>query len=119
MSFLGFTIAHNQIITEPNKVKAMVNWPTPSSRKQLQQFLGFANFYRCFINKYSVIALPLTRLTSPKTPFRWTEEAAAAFTELKNRFSSSPILSQVDPVLQCLVEVDASDSRVGAVLSQR
>ncbi|KAM9425720.1 cytidine deaminase [Pholidichthys leucotaenia] len=54
-----------------------------------------------------------------KVPFLWSEEAATAFATLKKQFSESPILVQVDPNLQCLMEVDASDSRVGAVLSQR
>lgn len=87
--------------------------------KQLQRFLGFANFYRRFIKNYSRLAAPLTALTSTSTLFRWTSEAEAAFQKLKGCFTSAPVLTQVDPELQFVMEVDASDTGVGAILSQR
>ncbi|KAM9376125.1 aminopeptidase N-like [Pholidichthys leucotaenia] len=118
-TFLGFVISHKKIIADQEKVKTVVEWPVPSSRKQLQQLLGFASFYRSFVKDHSIIALPLTRLTSTEVPFRWTEKAEAAFVKLKSVFSSPPILAQVEPSLQCLMEVDASDFGVGAVLSHR
>ena len=65
------------------------------------------------------MAAPFTTLTSTSTPFHWTPEAEAAFLELKSHFTATPILTQPDPELQFIVEVDASDTRVGAVLSQR
>ena len=117
--FLGFIIETGQVRADPEKVKAVTEWPTPSSRKQLQQFLGFANFYRRFIRNYSKLAAPLTRLTSSKTMFSWTPEAGLAFQLLKERFSSAPILIQPDDTRQFVVEVDASDTGVGAILSQR
>lgn len=104
---------------DPAKLKAVVEWPTPSSRRELQSFLGFSNFYRRFIRDYSSVARPLTALTSTKLPFRWNEEAGKAFTDLKQRFTSAPILTVPDPSLQFVVEVDASESGVGGVLSQR
>ncbi len=119
VSFLGYVIAQGQVQMDPSKVSAVSNWPTPVSLKQLQRFLGFANFYRRFIRNYSRIAAPLTALTSTAIPFRWTPEAEQAFTELKRRFISAPVLTQPDPALQFIVEVDASDTGVGAVLSQR
>ena len=66
-----------------------------------------------------ITAAPLTRLTSPALPFAWTPEAEAAFSGIKRRFSSAPILIQPDPSRQFIVEVDASDTGWGAVLSQR
>uniref|UniRef100_A0A674MFK3 Gypsy retrotransposon integrase-like protein 1 n=1 Tax=Takifugu rubripes TaxID=31033 RepID=A0A674MFK3_TAKRU len=119
ISFLGFVVARGQLSPDPAKVRAVMEWPTPSSRKQLQQFLGFANFYRRFIRDYSKVAAPLTRLTSTLLSFRWTPEAETAFNRLKGLFSSSPILTHPDPNRQFVVEVDASDVGVGAVLSQR
>ena len=74
--------------------------------------------YRRFIRNYSSVAAPLTALTSPRVPFRWTSAAAEAFGELKTRFSSAPILIFPDLTRQFIVEVDASDTGVGAVLSQ-
>lgn len=99
-------------------MEAVQNWPVPTTRKQLQRFLGFANFYRRFIRGHSQIAAPLTQLTSLKQTYTWTTEADKAFTELKHRFTHAPVLVHPDPGQQFVVEVDASDSGVGAVLSQ-
>ena len=95
------------------------SWPIPTSRKDLQRFLGFANFYRRFIRNFSSIVSPLTKLTSIKKPFQWSAEAESAFQTLKDRFSTAPILIMPDPEKQFVVEVDASDTGAGAVLSQR
>ncbi len=85
----------------------------------LQRFLGFANFYRRFIRNFSQLAAPLTALTSTKTPFRWSSAAGAAFAKLRSYFVSAPIFVAPDPSRQFVVEVDASEVGVGAVLSQR
>lgn len=103
---------------DPGKVRAVTSWPTPENRKQLQRFLGFAN-YRKFIQGYGSVAAPLHQLTSSKTKFVWNSAAEEAFQGLRSRFSSAPILVLPDPQKQFIVEVDASDSGVGAVLSQR
>ncbi|XP_054624868.1 retrotransposon-derived protein PEG10 isoform X1 [Dunckerocampus dactyliophorus] len=117
--FLGYIVEKGQLRADPAKIQAVVEWPTPKSRKHLQRFLGFANFYRRFIRNFSSKAGPLTRLTSPKIPFVWTPEANSAFNTLKTLFTSAPVLVHPDPNLQFSVEVDASDTGVGAVLSQR
>ncbi|XP_041810033.1 uncharacterized protein lrfn4b [Chelmon rostratus] len=119
VSFLGFIVSPGSIQMDPAKVSAVVEWATPSDRKQVQRFLGFANFYRRFVRNYSSIAAPLHALTSPGSKFQWNTQAEEAFNTLKQRFTSSPILSMPDPKLQFIVEVDASDVGVGAVLSQR
>lgn len=119
VSFLGFVIAGGEVRPDPAKVRAVVEWPVPTTRKQLQRFLGFANFLRRFIRNYSSVAAPLTGLTSLSVPFRWTAAANAAFCRLKSLFSTAPVLVQPDPSGQFIVEVDASDTGVGAVLSQR
>lgn len=102
------------------KVEAVTSWPAPESHKQLQCFLRFANFYRHFIQGYSSVAAHLTALTSSKVLlFKWSPEAEEAFKNLKARFTTAPILQVPDPERQFVVEVDASDVGVGAVLSQR
>ena len=118
-SFLGFIISQGELRMDPAKVSAVADWPTPTNRKQLQCFNGFSNFYRRFVKNYSTIAAPLTALTSSSVPFRWTPEAEAAFSDLKRLFISSPILVYPDRSLQFVVEVDASETEVGAILSQR
>ena len=113
ISFLGYIIGQGQIKMDPSKVSAVAEWPSPPTCKRLQQFLGFANFHRRFIQGYSQVTAPLTALTSTKSSFTWTPEAETAFLGLKKRLVSPPILVQPDPSLQFVVKVDASDTRVG------
>ncbi|XP_061786097.1 uncharacterized protein [Nerophis lumbriciformis] len=108
-----------QLRAGPAKIKSVVDWPTPTTRKHLQRFLGFANFYRRFIRNFSQVAEPLTKLTSTKIPFLWTSETQRSFEKLKLLFTSAPVLIHPNVSTQFFVEVDASDSGVGAVLSQR
>jgi hypothetical protein len=75
VTFLGYIIAKDSLQMDPAKVSAVTSWATPETRKQLQRFLGFANFYRRFIRGFSSIASPLSALTSPKVPFRWSDAA--------------------------------------------
>ena len=96
LGFLGFRVAPGRLEADPEKIKAVKEWPTPNTRRRLQQFLGFAKFYRRFIRDYSRIAAPLTRLTSPKQPFKWDSAAEEAFCLLKTSFSTHPILVQPD-----------------------
>ncbi|KAL0162278.1 hypothetical protein M9458_041674, partial [Cirrhinus mrigala] len=118
VTFLGHIISSKGIKPDPAKIEAVAKWPVPDSRKALQHFLGFANFYRRYIRNFGQIAAPLTALTSTKVSFRWNQEAQVAFDTLKSHFISAPVLLVSDPELQYIVEFDASDVRVGAVLSQ-
>lgn len=72
-------ILPGNIRMDPAKVSVMLSWPVSDSRKQLQQFLGFANFYCRFVRNYSSVVAPLTALTSVRKPFSWSPEADAAF----------------------------------------
>lgn len=120
ISFLGYIISADGVLMDDSKVKAVVKWPQPSSVKELQRFLGFANFYRRFIRNFSVIASPLTSLLRGGGKyFKWTTDCAAAFAQLKEKFTSAPILHHPDPEREFIIEVDASNTGVGAVLSQR
>ncbi len=97
-----------------------VNWPTPKTTKELQRFLGFANFYRRFIRNFSTIAAPLISLLKGGKPLsRLVHCSIRGFQQLKQRFISAPILHHPDPELEFTVEVDASNTGIGAVLSQR
>lgn len=119
VTFLGSVVSAEGISMDPDKVRAVLDWAVPDSRVALQRFLGFANFYRRFIRNFSQVAAPLTALTSSKSKFAWSETAQDAFDRLKMLFTSAPILITPDPERQFIVEVDASEIGIGAVLSQR
>lgn len=105
---------------DEGKVKAVLEWPQPTTLKELQRFLGFANFYRRFIRNFSSVASPLTSLVNMGTHrLPWNESATQAFNQLKQRFTTAPILHHPDPELPFVVEVDASNTGLGAALSQR
>ncbi|XP_067230540.1 rhomboid-related protein 3 isoform X1 [Chanodichthys erythropterus] len=118
--FLGYVIDHSGIRMDEGKVSAIQNWPTPSTIKELQRFLGFSNFYRRFIKNYSTIVSPLTNLLrkQPKS-LSWSQPATEAFESLKKAFTTAPLLVHPNPDLPFVVEVDASTTGVGAVLSQQ
>ena len=103
---------------DPKKIQVIVEWLTLENAKDVLLFLGFANFYRKFILKYSEIASPFTNLTQKDVQFLWNREAEDAFQELKQRFQEEPILKIFDPELPIVVETDASDRAIGAVLNQ-
>lgn len=92
-TFLGYHISHKGVWMDETKVKAVNEWPQPTTIKELQRFLGFANFYRCFICNYSMVSTPLTSFLKGKpSRLRWTEEGNNASTTLKERITTSPIL---------------------------
>lgn len=103
-----------------SKIHAVTELPRPYTIKELQRFLGFANFNRCFIRNYSLISAPLTSLLKGKpSKLIWSNTAQEAFKTLKTSFTTAPILKHPDPNLPFIVEVDASDCGIGAVLSLR
>jgi hypothetical protein len=115
---LGVIISEGQVEMDLVKVAGVADWPTPSTKKELQQFLGFTNFYRCFILDYSHIAQPLFVLTGKKD-FKWGEDQAEAFRELKNCITHAPVLALADDSKPFRIEADSSDVATGAVLSQQ
>jgi len=119
VEFLGYVIGRNRIQMSKDKMEAVLSWPQPTSLMETQSFLGFANFYRCFIQNYSQVARPLTELTKKTEKWAWNGEAGKAFEELKRRFTTAPILAHFDPARPVILEPDASDFAIGAVLSQR
>jgi len=119
VEFLGYVIGRNGVRMDQAKVDTVLSWQQPTSLTETQSFLGFANFYRRFIKDYSRIARPLTELTKKTRKWEWNGEAGKAFEELKKRFTTAPILAHFDPTKPVIIETDASDFTIGAVLSQR
>jgi len=97
------------------KVDALLKFPPSKTRKQVQSLLGLAGYYRCFLPHYSNLTYPLTALLKKNTLFKWTEAADNAFTDLKSRLPSRPILKPPDYTKRFLIAVDALNTCLGAV----
>uniref|UniRef100_A0A4W5QR03 ribonuclease H n=1 Tax=Hucho hucho TaxID=62062 RepID=A0A4W5QR03_9TELE len=125
VSFLGYRISTSGVEMESDRISAVRNWPTPTTVKEVQRFLGFANYSWRFIRGFGQVAAPITsllkgepmRLKGEPMRLQWSAGADRAFGHLKALFTSAPVLAHPDPSLAFLVEVDASEAGIGAVLS--
>ena len=117
IEYLGYVLSPYGLTMSDAKVKTIQEWPEPRKVKDIQSFLGFANFYRRFIFNYSDIVIPLTRLTRKDTPWNFDENCRRAFNTLKQAFTSAPILTHWVPDAQLVVETDTSDYALAAILS--
>jgi transposase InsO family protein len=117
VEYLGYILSPDGLRMDSEKVRTIQDWPEPRKIKDIQSFLGFANFYRRFIWNYSDIVVPLTRLTRKDTPWNFSAECRTAFETLKKAFTTAPILTHWIPDTQIVIETDASDYALGAILS--
>ncbi|MBW0571017.1 hypothetical protein O181_110732 [Austropuccinia psidii MF-1] len=118
VEYLGYFFSSDGLKIDPSKVQQILNWPQPKNIKDLQSFLGFANFDCCFIKNYSKKITALTSLLQKDFPFIVDEETLSQFQILKEAFTTAPILSHFNPSPPAIVETYASDYALGAVLSQ-
>jgi len=118
IEYLGFIISEGMIEMDPVKVARVADWPVPTSKREVQSFLGFANFYRHFIKGFSHHARPLFDLTRKDTPWKWGGQEQAAFESLKSWVTSTPFLVFPGEDQPFRIEADSSDVATGAVLSQ-
>jgi len=117
-TFLGFTVSNKGLTMDKNKVKSVLDWPSPKNVKELQSFLGLCNFYRKFIKDFAKNMEPLRKLLKKENPFIWDKSAEDAFQKLKDSFKADDFLIFPDPDKEFIVETDASDFAVGCILSQ-
>ena len=118
VSFLGHVISKNGIAVDPTKVEAVSQWEAPKTVSEIRSFLGLAGYYRKFIEGFSKLALPLTKLTRKGQAFIWDSDCEKGFQELKRRLTSAPILILPNPVESFVVYCDASLLGLGGVLMQ-
>ncbi|THH08105.1 hypothetical protein EW145_g2929 [Phellinidium pouzarii] len=118
VEYLGLIISQDQIAMDPSKLTGVSHWPTPTKLKEVQQFLGFTNYYRRFINNYTSIAQPLDELKMKGIEWEWTPEREQAFQRLKSKFLEQPILTMPNFTKPFILETDASQKATGAVLHQ-
>ena len=118
IEYLGLIISHNSVSMDPKKVKDVVEWPRPEDKRDVQSFLGFANFYRRFIEDFSKIARPLFDLTKKDVEFVWSEACEDAFVGLKRAITSAPVLVLANDRQPFRIKADSSDYATGGVLLQ-
>ena len=117
VEYLGYRLSPEGLTMSPDKIQTISDWPEPRKVKDIQSFLGFANFYRHFIFNYSNIVVPLTQLTRNDAPWNFSEPCRQSFNALKKTFTTVPILTHFIPDTPITVETDASDYAVAGILS--
>ena len=116
--FLGFIISNNGVSTDPDKVKAVQEFPVPTNLTESRSFIGLVSYYRQFVENFSKIASPITELTKKGCPFVWDEAQQTAFQRLKDMLSNAPVLAHYNPSYETLVQTDASFFGWGFIISQ-
>lgn len=118
VKFLGHVVSKEGIQTDPEKIESVQNWPIPKNAREIKSFLGLCSYYRKFVKGFADKARPLHQACEKGTRFVWTENCQTAFNTLKEALTSPPIL--VYPVADkpFILDTDASNFAVGAVLSQ-
>jgi hypothetical protein len=118
VEYLGVIVGNGKVKMDPVKVKGLADWPTPTTVKELRSFLGFGNYYKDFISHYSHLARPLHELTKKTIKWFWGPAQEQAFKALKKMFTSYPVIRNADHKKRFILDTDASNTAVGATLSQ-
>ena len=116
--FLGHIVSSEGVTTDPAKTEKVRTWPCPANTQEVQQFLGFCNYYRKFVKDFATIAKPLYQITERNRKFQWTSACQEAFDCLRIQLSTAPVLAHPDFTRPFLLDTDASDVGMGGVLSQ-
>ena len=118
VAFLGHVISAEGVSVDPQKIKAIVNWKPPTNVNEIRNFLGLAGYYRKFVEGFSKLAAPLTKLTRKEEKFVWSEACQQSFDELKRKLTLAPVLTLPSGQDGYIVYYDASKQGLGCVLMQ-
>ena len=118
VTFLGHVILVEGISVDPQKIEAIVNWKPPTNVTEIRSFLGLARYYRKFVEGFSKLAAPLTKLTRKEEKFVWSKACQQSFDELKRKLTSTPILTLPSGQDGYIAYCDASRRGLGCVLMQ-
>ncbi|QRW17622.1 Retrotransposable element Tf2 protein [Rhizoctonia solani] len=119
VEYLGIIVLDKGFSLDKLKIQAVQEWPVPTKVKEVQSFLGFANFLRQFVANFSHMARPLHNLVRKDTPWKWDTREQEAFKGLKDAITNAPVLCHADPTKPYFLETDASGAALGSILSQR
>ncbi|XP_070018243.1 uncharacterized protein [Nicotiana sylvestris] len=117
-AFLGHVISREGIMVDPQNIAAVKNWPKPTTPTKIHSFLGLVGYYRRFVEGFSTLASPLTKLTQKAVKFQWSNACKKSFQELKSRLTTTPVLALPEGTEGFVVYCDASRVRLGCVLMQ-
>eukprot|EP00253_Pinus_taeda_P016981 PITA_16981 len=118
VQYLGHVITKEGIVVDPEKIKAIMDWPVPKDVADVRSFMGLAGYYRRFVEGFSRVAFPITSLQKKRKTFHWTPNCQKSFEQLKHLLTTAPILRIADPDKDYVVCTDASKEGVGGVLMQ-
>ena len=116
--YLGHVISGDGVTVSPEKVAAIKEWATPETVTDVRSFLGTASYYRRFVPGFATVAAPLHRLTDHGAQWKWTDQEQEAFDKLKAALCTAPVLAYPVPGAPYILDTDASNTGIGAVLSQ-
>ena len=118
VEYLGHVISKAGVATDPKKVDVIKQWVEPTSVREVRSFIGLCSYYRRFVKDFGKIAKPLHKLTKKDARFKWAGDCQSAFDQLKSILINAPILAFPDFSTPFILDTDASDMTIGAVLSQ-
>ena len=118
VKYLGHIVSKDSIACDPENTDVIQSWLVPSTVTHVRQFIGFASYYVKFIPNFSEIAQALTRLTKKSVQFNWSQESQKAFDSLKEKPASPPVLAYPKDEGEYILDSDARNHTIGAVLSQ-
>ena len=116
--FLGKLVSRQGVSVDPNKIKAIIDWPVPKSKKDVESFLGFMNYHQDHIKDFADITVCLYELIGPKNHFKWTQEHQTSFEKLRECLVCTPILAYPNSIDKFIIDTDALDKAIGAELIQ-
>jgi hypothetical protein len=116
ISYLGHKISKDGVATESEKVSVVAAWPMPANVREMRSFLGLTGYYRKYVKHFDIISRPHTNLLKKNTMFIWTPKHETTFTTLKQALVTAPVLTLPNFSKPFVIETDASEAGVGAVL---
>lgn len=118
IGYLGHVISEAGVATDPSKIFDVQSWPAPKNIKEVRGFLGLAGYYRKFIRNYGILCRPLTAQLKKGVVLRWLHDEEQSFQALKHALTNAPVLALPDFQKTFVIETDACDVGIGAVLVQ-